>query len=67
MYIGPYASGVEASSKHTWSVEGDYEIKAKVKYLHGAESGWETLTVSMPKSNQYTFVFTEILSAFSFL
>ncbi len=48
--IGPYTSGVEATTKHSWSEEGDYTIKAKAKDTYDAESEWGTLTVSMPKS-----------------
>jgi len=48
--IGPYISGVEASAIHTWSEKGDYTIKVKAKDTLGAESDWQTLTVSMPKS-----------------
>ncbi|MCJ7572003.1 MAG: PQQ-binding-like beta-propeller repeat protein [Candidatus Thermoplasmatota archaeon] len=48
--IGPYVSGVEASAKHTWSEKGDYAIKVKAKDTIGAESDWEILIVSMPKS-----------------
>jgi len=48
--IGPYSSGAEASAKHTWSEQGDYTIKVKARDVNGAESDWETLDVSMPKS-----------------
>jgi len=43
-------SGEYYNSSHTWSEEGDYTIKAKAKDTYGAESDWETKTVSMPKN-----------------
>ena len=43
-------SGEYYNSSHTWTEKGDYEIKAKVRDKYNAESEWETLTVSMPKS-----------------
>jgi len=49
-WIGPYLSGDDVTKSHTWSKKGDYTIKAKAKDLHGAESGWVTLSVTMPFS-----------------
>ena len=39
-WIGPFDSGVMISQNHTWSTKGSYQIKAKVKDWHGAESIW---------------------------
>jgi parallel beta-helix repeat protein len=47
-WLGPYASGVQASATHSWSAQGAYTVKVKAKDIHGAESGWKTLSVTMP-------------------
>jgi C1A family cysteine protease len=51
-WLGPYASDVQASSSHSWSQQETYTIKAKAKDIYGAESGWATLPVTMPKNYQ---------------
>ena len=51
--IGPFPSGVEQTTSHTWDEEGTYIIKTKAIDIHGAESDWATLTVSMPKTKIY--------------
>jgi hypothetical protein len=48
--IGPFPSGTEQTSSHTWDEEGTYIIRAKTKDIHGAESDWAYLEVSMPKN-----------------
>jgi len=48
--IGPFPSGEEQTSSHTWSDEGTYIIKVKVKDFYGAESEWAELEISMPKT-----------------
>ncbi len=40
-------SGVEIPLKHTWDDKGDYSIKAKAKDIHGAESVWGILEVTI--------------------
>jgi len=47
-WIGPYGSGEEVTISHTWDEEDDYTISAKAKDIHGAESDWAYLEVSMP-------------------
>ena len=50
-WLGPYDSGAEASSSHTWDVGGSYGIKVKAKDELGAQSEWsDSLPVSMPKN-----------------
>ena len=51
-WIGPYTSGTDVKVKHTWNVEGTYMIKAKAKDIHGEESDWITLEVTMPMNQQ---------------
>ena len=50
--IGPYPSGQEVTSNHTWDKWGFYTIKAKAKDIHGAESDWGYLKVRMPVDQQ---------------
>lgn len=39
-WLGPYPSGLQVIISHVWSEQGIYNIKAKVKDIHGAESDW---------------------------
>ena len=57
IWKGPYASGADADIAHTYDREGSYTIEAKAKDVYGAESDWETFTVTMPrtKSSVYNF------------
>jgi hypothetical protein len=47
---GPFSSGVAVTQSHTWTTKGPYIIKAKAKDIYGNESGWGTLSVTMPLS-----------------
>ncbi|MFH1013769.1 MAG: PKD domain-containing protein, partial [Thermoplasmatota archaeon] len=50
-WIGPYTSGQTASMSHTWSAQGSYSIKVKVKDVLGLESVWsDPLPISMPQT-----------------
>jgi hypothetical protein len=42
-------SGVEVTLKHTWEASGKYSIKAQAIDIHGAESEWAELEVTMPR------------------
>jgi hypothetical protein len=48
-WLGPYNSGEEIQASHRWTKKGEYSIKVKAKDIHGVQSGWETLSVSMPR------------------
>lgn len=49
-WIGPYYSGLTATSSHIWSANGTYSIKVKSKDIYGEESPWsDPLEVTMPK------------------
>ena len=39
-WFGPYPSGENATATHAWDLEGDYNITAKAKDTHDAESEW---------------------------
>lgn len=47
-WIGPYDSGDVVSTNHTWTAEGNYEIKVKAKDDHGVQSEWsDPLTINI--------------------
>jgi hypothetical protein len=56
-WIGPYPTGQHVTINHTFTKKGTYMIKAKAKDIHGVESAWATLEVSMPKNSAFTFNF----------
>lgn len=58
---GPYHSGMGIEMTHTWSTQGYYTIKAKVKDEQGAESNWATLEVSMPRIKPLDLLFSRFL------
>jgi hypothetical protein len=47
-WLGPYASGTQGSSLHSWTTKGTYTIRIKAKDTSGVESIWGTLEVTMP-------------------
>ena len=59
--IGPFLSGEEQTVSHTWSEDGDYEVKLKVQDVFGAESEYTTFQVSMPKQKQFRLFLYELL------
>ena len=44
------ASGTPVIVNHTWNEKGTFTIKAKAKDIHGLESDWGTMEVTMPRS-----------------
>ena len=70
LYIGPFLSGIEQTVSHIWNEEGTYTISVKAKDIHGAESEWATLSVSIPKikiSNPLLQQITKIFERFPFM
>jgi len=51
-WIGQYASGIDVEVNHTWAKQETYILKAKAKDIYYLESGWATLTVTMPTGYQ---------------
>jgi len=51
-WVGSHPSNEQINLTHTWTKKGTYIIKAKVKDIFGAESGWTTLSVTMPQNNE---------------
>jgi len=56
-WIGPFNSGEEMNVNHTFLEKGTYTIRAKAKDIYGAESGWGTLEVNMPRNKQFIYSF----------
>ena len=55
--IGPYASGHEATTSHTWDTKGEYTIQAKAKDSVGLESDWSKYTINIPWTRHYNLKF----------
>ncbi len=47
-WLGPYKSGEEIEIEHSWDQQGSYTIRVKARDVHGAESNWATLKISIP-------------------
>lgn len=58
------ASGTAYSESHTWSSQGTYTIEAKAKDTDGAESGWGTLQVTIPRNRALNSPFIKFLQQF---
>jgi len=61
-----FASGTEGSDAHTWTVQGDYEVRVKAKDSAGHESDWsKPIPVTVPRSKAVTQpTFLELLEQF---
>jgi len=50
-WLGPHNSGDTVTASHTWTDQGNYQIKVKAKDTSGVESDWsDPLAISMPKN-----------------
>jgi hypothetical protein len=59
---GPKDSGELITASHTWSSDGNYEIRVKAKDEHGVQSEWsEPLSISMPRNRDINYPFLEKL------
>ena len=48
-WVGPYNSGETAEASHTWTEQGNYEIKVKAKDENGVQGEWsDPLPIIMP-------------------
>lgn len=52
-WLGPYLSGFAISLNNSWDEEGTFNISAKAKDIHGKDSDWSYLDITMPKSYIY--------------
>jgi hypothetical protein len=56
-WLGPYPSGENVNTNHTWSKKGSYSVRVKAKDTKDHESRWsKPLQVSMPKLKQNTIL-----------
>ena len=61
-WMGPYDSGYEGRASHSWSEQGDYEIKVKAKDTNDIESEWsDPLPIKMPKNKVINTPFLKFL------
>ena len=50
-WLGPYNSGDTVTASHTWTEQGNYQIKVKAKDEYDVESPWsDPLPITMPKN-----------------
>ena len=68
-WIGLIDSGKTVTAKHSWSEEGDYEIKVKAKDVYDYEGEWsDPLKISIEKNKaSYNPVFHWFLIRFPML
>jgi hypothetical protein len=60
VWDGPYSSGDDVIISHTYERQGTYTIEAKAKDIHGNESGWTELSITMPRNKPFIFNFNFI-------
>lgn len=51
---GPFASGEEVITSHTWNEAGDYLFRCKANDIYGAESDWFEYWIKVGKKNKIT-------------
>jgi len=56
-----YSSGEPVSVSHIWTAEGNYTIKAKAIDIHGDESNWSELIVSIPRNKLVNMPYFDFL------
>jgi hypothetical protein len=61
-WLGPYISGTPTIPLiHTWTTQGTFAVKAKIKDICDVESPWGELEVSMPKEKTVNKPFIQYL------
>ena len=65
-WIGPYLSGEEFKINHSWDSQGMYFIKVKTRDIYGEESSWVTITINIPRTKGYDYLFIRLLEGFSY-
>jgi agmatine deiminase len=70
-WLGPYASGEEATASHVWDKKDIYTIKIKARDIYGEESNWGQLDISIPHSrlilSNYLSFLSNLLKNIKFL
>ena len=69
---GTIESGEDFTLSHNWNENGEYEIKAKLIDLYGAESNWSKIQINIPRNrfikyNIFINILTRIIERLSFL
>jgi hypothetical protein len=66
---GPFDSGIEVSASHTWSADGNYNIRVKARNTDDVESPWsDPFPINVAKSKSYARpLFVKILARFPIL
>jgi hypothetical protein len=65
-WVGPYASGDVIVQSHLWLKKGIYVIHAKARDIHGLESEWGSLEITMPFSVSFPVFWEWIFERFRF-
>lgn len=64
-WLGPIESTKISEATHSWTIEGDYSIRVKVRDVNGGESDWsDPLSISMPRSKPYMILFEDYIPMF---
>jgi len=50
-WIGPYVNNTTLQLCHSWKHTSEYQVRVKAKDSSGSESDWESITVTISKSN----------------
>jgi hypothetical protein len=53
IWDGPYSSGDDEIFSHTYSRQGTFTIEAKAKDIHGSESEWTELSITIPRNKPF--------------
>ena len=57
-WLGPFESGNACEASHSWSNQGDFDIRVKAKDIFGKSSEWsDPLPVTMPKNKPFYYNF----------
>jgi hypothetical protein len=61
-WIGPYYSGEKCIVTHTWTQDGNYLVRVKVRDINCGKSEWSNpLIVTMPKQKQFQMFIQQFL------
>ena len=62
-WIGPFNSGEEAIGEHSWTRQGDFNVKVKAKNSNEVQSEWsDPLSINMPRYKVSFTIFQKLFS-----
>jgi hypothetical protein len=66
-WLGPFESGYEIASSHSWEYPGEYNLKVKAKDIYDFESEWsDPLRINVPRSKTLSVnIFLRLYNLFS--